>query len=1026
MYGPALTGRRIPTLAVMVVIAVAISLVSTHSTGRATSGGSSYAVPLVTDTDPAGDVVETSIVADETDDVAVGLDRTANLETYNGTAPGPTFVLDVGDTVIVHYENHLDHPSAIHWHGIEVANQMDGTTFTQNEVAPGGDFLYTFTVTRPGLFWYHPHHHSSTNQVFKGLYGMIIVRDPNEAALQDDGTLPPPAQTKPIVLSDATVCKAQGANDTVNYPGTTPHVSGVDTPAQNPPSPAILCDTGAIDENGAPRGPFDEGDIPNNQTQAAFGRTNEGQTVLTNGKNVGGRAGTPSAPGALAPGAERLPVLAGQGLRLQILNAASTRYMRLRLTTSTGAIVPLVRVGGEGGLLNTALVEGGVVGTFDTLYDAGEQLLPPGSRADVVAAIPSNATGTLTMWTEDYFRTGNGYSNIPTVPVMHLRVDGIAPQAYTIAAGTPLRSATGDPVELLGTASANLLNPATFTPQKTGTVFQTINLQTVANTELRVDGYKGEHDVPGTDYKDLKHVGNDATKDGSSRYGEVGETYELFTKNATNARHPFHLHGFSIQPLDLTKSGDPTFTFPLQGEFRDNVDIPPGYTLRFRMRTDDRPLPDGSPGGAFGRWVFHCHIFFHATDGMLSELVITNGAGNERPDIDAQAADVQVQQGQTATMKGSFKDRDGDPVTLSASVGSVTDDGGGKWTWTYPTGLDDSRLVYVRATDSNGLRANATFDLGIANTPPTLVVPGPHFVPSGGPLSFNVQANDVDAVDPVTISAANVPSGLAFAKNGRTGTVSGNVVAPPGVYPVTFTASDGKNAPVTVGTVINVTPALPGPRLLQPLVDKPERLVRRAITVGCRLDRGSLQTCAADVLAARKRVGRATRTSTRTGLADLTVRVPLNKATRRKIARSLPGVAVAVGLSATEFGSPVKFPGAATTRVVPPRIAVLTSFPSFAPGGSTLTRRTPAALRRIARLVRRARRVTCTAYPDANPLAAASRRLAAARAAKACAALRRGGLKATFRRVASRRLRSARRGARARAQNRRVLIVILR
>ena len=61
--------------------------------------------------------------------------------------------------------------------------------------------------------------------------------------------------------------------------------------------------------------------------------------------------------------------------------------------------IPLVRVGGQGGLLDNALVEGGVVGGFDFKYTSGEILLDPGDRADVVAAIPTAATGVLTLWT---------------------------------------------------------------------------------------------------------------------------------------------------------------------------------------------------------------------------------------------------------------------------------------------------------------------------------------------------------------------------------------------------------------------------------------------------------------------------------------------------------------------------------------------------------------------------------------------------------------------------------------------------
>ena len=87
---------------------------------------------------------------------------------------------------------------------------------------------------------------------------------------------------------------------------------------------------------------------------------------------------------------------------------------------------------------------------------------------------------------------------------------------------------------------------------------------------------------------------------------------ELTVTNMTDAHHPFHLHGFSIQPIDLTKPASPTYTFPYR-EFRDNVDVPARLHAPFRVRLDDRPLMDGTtPGGGLGRWVFHCHIFFHA------------------------------------------------------------------------------------------------------------------------------------------------------------------------------------------------------------------------------------------------------------------------------------------------------------------------------------------------------------------------------------------------------------------------------
>ena len=217
------------------------ALVVQRSSGQATSGGSPYTTPKVVDTNPNPRVVETTLVAKQAT-VNIGNGVTAHAETFNGAIPGPTFNLNLGDTVIVHYQNHLSEVSGIHWHGIELANESDGTPFTQNQVKPGGSFLYKFKVTRPGLFWYHPHHHASTNQVFKGLYGLIVVKDPNGDALRASRTLPPKANTKAMVLSDTTVCKTQGTNDAQTYSPTAPWVGGGALPAQAPPTPKNLCE----------------------------------------------------------------------------------------------------------------------------------------------------------------------------------------------------------------------------------------------------------------------------------------------------------------------------------------------------------------------------------------------------------------------------------------------------------------------------------------------------------------------------------------------------------------------------------------------------------------------------------------------------------------------------------------------------------------------------------------------------------------------------------------------------------------
>jgi FtsP/CotA-like multicopper oxidase with cupredoxin domain len=825
---------------------------------------------------------------------------------------------------------------------------------------------------------------------------MIVVEDPNEAALQQSNTIPSQAHTHPVVLSDTTVCKTQGQNPTATYPTNAPHVSGASPfPAQQPPTPKDLCETTPIDENGATRGPYSAGDIPAIQTPVSNGRTNEGNLVLTNGKNVGGRGGTPAVPGALAPGAETMDVQAGQGVRLQLLNAAAIRYFRLRLTTNGGGMLPITRIGGEGGLLNKAIVEGGHLippTNYDSKYDTGELLLPPGSRSDVVLAIPGNATGTLTLWTQDFQRVGrsadNFYANTATVPVMHFKVNGTAPSPFTIGAGTALRNQTGNPVEALGGPNGTLLDPATFNPPKLGKSAQNIQLTAAVGASLGIDMVFGTHDVQGVDYTAAAHLG-------SSRYAKQGDRLQLTVENTTGAHHPFHLHGFSIQPISLTKSGSPTFTFPLDNpEFRDNVDVPAGYTLTFRIRLDPRPMPDGTTaGGALGRWVFHCHIFFHATNGMLGELVVTSPTGKERPDVNVDASSTTVEQDQTASIGGTFFDRDGEAVTITASSGSVTQ-GAGRWTWTKPTtGADTGGLVFITATDAGGLTSQTLFQLKVTNTPPSLVLPGDQSVPIGAAHTNPVSVDDPNSSDTIAIGATGLPQGLNFTDNhNRTGVVSGTVTAPPGDYVATFSADDGHHPPVTSTVKYTVTA---NGKLLTGIVNKPEVLRQRSITVGCRLVVATIKSCRATVLRKGKQVGRNTKNVAAVGTQLANVSVPLAGSVRRLVARSIPGVPVSARFLGTSFNLPGNLTDTRTTRVVAPRVVASPKFAAFKLGSAKPTRKGKRFLVKAAKQVKVAKRITCTARPDSGGGAS----LAKARARTACSLMKKAGLKAKFKRV---------------------------
>ena len=96
---------------------------------------------------------------------------------YNAQTPGPTIRLQKGNHLEVTLTNELDVETTIHWHGLHVPYEMDGVTWSQDPIAPGESFTYAFTVDQVGTYWYHPHF-DTERQVDLGLYGLLIVEDP--------------------------------------------------------------------------------------------------------------------------------------------------------------------------------------------------------------------------------------------------------------------------------------------------------------------------------------------------------------------------------------------------------------------------------------------------------------------------------------------------------------------------------------------------------------------------------------------------------------------------------------------------------------------------------------------------------------------------------------------------------------------------------------------------------------------------------------------------------------------------------
>lgn len=96
---------------------------------------------------------------------------------YNNQIPGPVIRAKEGSTITVNFENQLNEPTTIHWHGLRIDNAMDGVPgVTQEAIKPGEKFNYRLDLEEAGTYWYHPHFNSS-EQLERGLKGVFIVEE---------------------------------------------------------------------------------------------------------------------------------------------------------------------------------------------------------------------------------------------------------------------------------------------------------------------------------------------------------------------------------------------------------------------------------------------------------------------------------------------------------------------------------------------------------------------------------------------------------------------------------------------------------------------------------------------------------------------------------------------------------------------------------------------------------------------------------------------------------------------------------
>jgi FtsP/CotA-like multicopper oxidase with cupredoxin domain len=123
--------------------------------------------------------------------VTVELDRSHIISTigYNGVAPGPVLRMREGRPVTIEVINDTDTPELVHWHGMLIPPEVDGTEEEGSPVVPPrGRLRFQLTPGPAGSRWYHSHA-MAMDDLHKGAYtgqfGFVYVDGAHDPGLYD-------------------------------------------------------------------------------------------------------------------------------------------------------------------------------------------------------------------------------------------------------------------------------------------------------------------------------------------------------------------------------------------------------------------------------------------------------------------------------------------------------------------------------------------------------------------------------------------------------------------------------------------------------------------------------------------------------------------------------------------------------------------------------------------------------------------------------------------------------------------------
>ncbi|WP_170418992.1 multicopper oxidase family protein [Ruegeria atlantica] len=111
---------------------------------------------------------------------------TTGMVSLSQNAPPPVLHGKQGQTMRLPVRNTLSEYTAMHWHGMRIANEMDGVPYlTQMPLGEGEVFNYEFTPPDAGTYWYHPHC-MTMEQMAHGLTGVMVIAEPEDPGFDSE------------------------------------------------------------------------------------------------------------------------------------------------------------------------------------------------------------------------------------------------------------------------------------------------------------------------------------------------------------------------------------------------------------------------------------------------------------------------------------------------------------------------------------------------------------------------------------------------------------------------------------------------------------------------------------------------------------------------------------------------------------------------------------------------------------------------------------------------------------------------